>query len=171
MCQRVLVNKVSGIRLATLLKKNSLTQGFSWNLAKFLRTPLFTEHLRWLLLILQRVKSRTRMFNAFYVQLLAPNKLIVHFLEKIKTKAVAQNCSVNKVFFRSQACNFIKKEALTQVFSCQFCEISKNTFSYRTPPVTASVKTTHNYNNKINSNYLGEKLFLKNVYVIKVLAH
>ena len=33
------------------------------------------------------------------------------------------------------ACNFIKKEALAQVFSCEFCKISKNTFSYRTPPV------------------------------------
>ena len=28
---------------------------------------------------------------------------------------------------RPQACNFIKKETLTQVFSCEFCEISKNT--------------------------------------------
>ena len=26
------------------------------------------------------------------------------------------------------ACNFIKKETLTQVFSCEFCEISKHTF-------------------------------------------
>ena len=32
-----------------------------------------------------------------------------------------------------------KKETLAQVFSCKFCEISKNTFSYRTPPVAASV--------------------------------
>ena len=32
-----------------------------------------------------------------------------------------------------------KKETLTQVFSCKFCEISKNTFSYRTSPVAASV--------------------------------
>ena len=24
------------------------------------------------------------------------------------------------------------------MFSCEFCEISKNTFSYRTPPVPAS---------------------------------
>ena len=36
------------------------------------------------------------------------------------------------------ACNFIKKEALTQMFSCEFCEISKNTFFHRTPPVAAS---------------------------------
>ena len=26
-----------------------------------------------------------------------------------------------------KACNFIKKETLAQVFSCEFCEISKNT--------------------------------------------
>ena len=29
---------------------------------------------------------------------------------------------------------------VAHVFSCEFCEISKNTFSYRTPPVAASVK-------------------------------
>ena len=27
------------------------------------------------------------------------------------------------------SCNFIKKEILEQVFSCEFCEISENTFS------------------------------------------
>ena len=27
-----------------------------------------------------------------------------------------------------ETCNFIKKEILAQVFSCKFCEISKNTF-------------------------------------------
>ena len=41
----------------------------------------------------------------------------------------------------ASACNFIKKETLAHVFSCEFCEISKNTFSYRTPPVAASVFT------------------------------
>ena len=39
---------------------------------------------------------------------------------------------------RPKACNFIKKETLTQVFSCEFCEIYKNTFYYRTPLVAAS---------------------------------
>ena len=32
------------------------------------------------------------------------------------------------LFCRSEACNPIKKEFLTQVFSCEFCEIFKNTF-------------------------------------------
>ena len=65
------------------------------------------------------------------------------------TEAVAQRCSVKKVFLEisqnspentfarasffnkvaGQACNFIKKETLAYVFSCEFCEISKHTFS------------------------------------------
>ena len=35
----------------------------------------------------------------------------------------------------------IKKETLAQMFSYEFYEISKNTFSYRTPPVTASPRS------------------------------
>ena len=77
-----------------------------------------------------------------------------------KAEAVARRSSVKKVFLeisqnsqentcdrvsfliklQALACNFIKKEALPQVFSCEFCEISKTTFSYRTPPVAASGK-------------------------------
>ena len=30
--------------------------------------------------------------------------------------------------FRPQACNFIKRETLAQVFSCEFCEIFKNIY-------------------------------------------
>ena len=33
---------------------------------------------------------------------------------------------------------FIKKDTLAEVFSCEFCEIFKNTFFYRKPPVAAS---------------------------------
>ena len=40
---------------------------------------------------------------------------------------------------------FFKKETLAQVFSCEFYEISKNIFSYRTPPVAASGKRQKNY--------------------------
>ena len=34
-------------------------------------------------------------------------------------------------------------EALAQVFSCEFCEIFKNTFSYRTPQVAVSENKKH----------------------------
>ena len=40
---------------------------------------------------------------------------------------------------RPQACDFIKKETLAQLFACEFCETSKNTFLHRTPLVAASL--------------------------------
>ena len=42
---------------------------------------------------------------------------------------------------KGEACNFIKKGTLTQVFSCEFCEISKETFSNKTPPAAASASS------------------------------
>ena len=39
---------------------------------------------------------------------------------------------------QAKACNFIIKEALAQVLSCDFGEIFKNILLYRTPPVAAS---------------------------------
>ena len=33
------------------------------------------------------------------------------------------------------------EETRTHLFSCEFCKISKNAFSYRTPPVAASEHT------------------------------
>ena len=41
----------------------------------------------------------------------------------------------------ASACNFIKKETLAQVFSCEFCKISKNTFFIDYLRVTAFVTT------------------------------
>ena len=40
---------------------------------------------------------------------------------------------------QAEAYNFIKKETLAQVFSCEFCEISKNTFFTEHLWETASV--------------------------------
>ena len=40
---------------------------------------------------------------------------------------------------QASACNFIKKETLAQVFSCEFCEIYKNTFITEQLRVTTSV--------------------------------
>ena len=41
--------------------------------------------------------------------------------------------------FQASVCNFIKKDTLTQVFSSEFCEISKNTFFTEPLWATASV--------------------------------
>ena len=75
--------------------------------------------------------------------------------------AVVQKCSVKKLFLeilqnsqentcaRASFLIKLKKETLVQVFSCEFCEISKNTFFHRTPLVAASVeKTFIDFSNK-----------------------
>ena len=41
-----------------------------------------------------------------------------------------------------QPCNFIEKKTPTQAFSCEYCEIFKDSFFYRTPLVTALVLWT-----------------------------
>ena len=56
---------------------------------------------------------------------------------KFKGKHLCQSLFFNKI----ADLNFIKKETLEQVFSCEFYKISKKTFFYRTLPVTASVST------------------------------
>ena len=62
---------------------------------------------------------------------------------QIKSEAVVQRCSLNKVFLEISQ-NFerhlFKKETLTQVFSREFCEVYKSTFVNRTPLAAASVK-------------------------------
>ena len=48
--------------------------------------------------------------------------------------------------------NFAKFETLAQFFSCEFGEISKNTFSYRIPPVAASISSISMYSVKLYVN-------------------
>ena len=59
-----------------------------------------------------------------------------------------------------QACNFIKKETLAQVFFSEFYKISKSTFSYRTPPMAAYDQYTPVY--KLNSRIYGPISILPN---------
>ena len=49
LCQRLFFNKVAGLP-GTLLKKSLRHRCFPVNFTKFLRTPFFKEHLRWLFL-------------------------------------------------------------------------------------------------------------------------
>ena len=73
-------------------------------------------------------------------------------------KWVKSRSSRPEVFFRKDFLrNFAKftgetpvpeslfnKDTLAQVFSCEFCEISKNTFFYKTPSMAASVNACTN---------------------------
>ena len=58
-----------------------------------------------------------------------------------------RSCSVRKGVCRFQACNFIEKETLVQVFSCEFWEISRNTFFTEHFWTTVSLLYMHTGNN------------------------
>ena len=57
-------------------------------------------------------------------------------LAKFTERHLCQSLFFNKV--ASCACNFIKKEILTWVFSCELCKISKSTFFIEHLQTTAS---------------------------------
>ena len=64
-------------------------------------------------------------------------KGVLENFAKFTVKHRCQSLIFNKVTGLRPA-TLLKKEALAQVFSCDFCEIFKNTFFYQTPPVAAS---------------------------------
>ena len=76
-----------------------------------------------------------------------------------RSEAVAQRCSVKKVFLEMSqnsqentcarvffnkvaglGCNFIEKETLAQMLSCEVCVLFKNTYFYRTTLVAVSAR-------------------------------
>ena len=79
-----------------------------------------------------------------------------------------------------QTCNFIDKETLAQVFSCEFFKISKNTFFIGHLKATASVTTNSkaimkvNSKDKLNSSYncilldnIQERIYKRNIELSK----
>ena len=56
-------------------------------------------------------------------------KAVLKNFVKFTGKHLCQSFFFNKVAdLRPKACNFIKKETLAQMLSCEFCKIFKNTF-------------------------------------------
>ena len=101
LCQSLFITKV-GVQGRQFYLKRTLAQVFPVNFAKFGRTPFLTEHLWWLLLVLQNRCS-------------------------YKFPDIHQKISVLKSHFNTvRACNFNKKETPTQVFSCEYHKIFKN---------------------------------------------
>ena len=84
-----------------------------------------------------------------------------------------RRCSVKQLFLKisrkftgKYLCQspFIKKEALAQVVSCEFCGIFKNTFFYiTTPPLAASDSSDSNYSTQINTEAVTQRCSIKQV--------
>ena len=82
-------------------------------------------------LISKQILSTLRSFSISFLPVIHRCSVEKVFL-KISQNSQKNTCtwvSFNKVAgLRPEACNFIKKETLAQVFSCEFCEIFKNPF-------------------------------------------
>ena len=103
-------------------------------------------------------KSRDLGFSnlSFYINVTKlPNSTRVkfHSLNSTKYRSSQRRCPVRKgvlrnfAKFRPQDCNFIKKETHAQVFSCEFCEIFKNTFFREHLQETASEHNSYTHHN------------------------
>ena len=129
------------------------TPVFSVNFAKakFVRTHFLQNTTGWLLLIIA-------------VSIVVKGELakeIVNYDTKTKAYEIKQSprgapwkrwsWKFHKIHRKipGPACNFIKQEALAQVFFCEFCQIYKNTFSYRKPLAAPSVCTNLSQKRKL----------------------
>ena len=89
-------------------------------------------------LLMKHIKNREDLMQSIIRSSLPEvfcKKDVLRNFTKFTGKHLCQSLFFNKV---AGLCNFIKKETQAQVFFCEFCEISKNTFFRRTPLVAAS---------------------------------
>ena len=159
------------------IKKETLVQVFSCEFCEIFMNIYFEEHLGttasgFMFFIFLKPYSYNSTTTSNHNNMTCMQD---HFTQSITLSWI--RCSVKKVFlelsqnlqkntcaslfFQPQACNFFKKETLAKLFSFEFCEISKNTFSYRTPPV-AAFKNHQNEQKK-------DKKSLTITFLIKVL--
>ena len=104
---------------------------------------------------LDKIQVHSRLSN-FHETSISISAKACPILLKIKTKEVLlfaeafiRSCSAKKSFRpvtllkrdSNKHCNYIIKENLAQVLSCEFCKVFENTFIHRTPSVTGSVFT------------------------------
>ena len=105
----------------------------SWSgfvLLTALTETLFMISKRWWVSLLLRLKTTS--WSGFVLLQKPP--------EVFYKKSVLKNfVKFTGKHLRPEACNFIKKETLAQVFPCEFYEISKNTFFIEHLWTTASV--------------------------------
>ena len=100
--------------LTKFVKKRLLHRCFLVNIVKFRRTSFFIEHLRWLL------PDLFLACGSSCLEMLCKKGVLINF-----TKFTGKH----------------KKEKIDTpvwVFSCEYCKIYKNSFSYRIPPLATS---------------------------------
>ena len=108
---------------------NLKKEAYKWALTIFFPTVLFmsfNQTLKHIVFqITSKLQARCFIMNRNSCLEVFCRKGVVRNFAKFTGKHLCQSLFFIKV---ASACNLIKKETLAQVFSCAFCEISKNTF-------------------------------------------
>ena len=129
LCQCLFFNKVAGLIPATLLKKRLWHRCFPVNFAKFLRTPFIMEHLWWLLLnIYKQTGLYSAHFQFFRIWCRTNfNGYISNYSSIRKDTWQAETQPIYFFIFLTEADTKVRA-TLAEMFSCESCKISKNTF-------------------------------------------
>ena len=86
----------------------------------------------------KRIDVYIRKESEAVVRRYSVEKVFLEISQNLQENTCARVSFLIKLRALVLACNFIKKEIVTQMFSCEFCEISKKIFFYRTHAVAAS---------------------------------
>ena len=166
--QESLFNKVTGPQACNFMKKRLQHRCFPVKFTKFLRAPILKsicERLTASIYWFQILIVDSTHFSSSYISIL-PEKLrkdlvfsrfqgVWKWNTGIKTVDISRSSCpevfykkgvlTNSTKFTGNTCAslFFNKVTLAQVFSCEFCEISKNTFWHRTPLVADSENLKH----------------------------
>ena len=133
LCMEMRLESVINVNCYSLWAMNLLLS--NENIAKGLSVPLSNfQKILHAEVSLKRVCVQNRSCD----QSCSMKKSVLRNFAEFTRKHLCHSLFLNKV--AGLACNFIKKETLAQVFSCEFCGISKNTFFTEQLWTTASVR-------------------------------
>ena len=110
-------NKAACLKVCNSIKKRLQHSCFPVKLAKFLKTTFFTEEFRWLLLTFNSCFRRS-----------SEQKHV--WLSAVNTRFSWKKYLLPRIFRSSQRMCSVKEgmQRPAQVFSCEYCEIFKNTY-------------------------------------------
>ena len=120
---RLFLIKLQTFRPVTLLKRDSITDVFVHQ-----RKPAKTSAFK-------------RDFSGFSSSFTQKQPAVVFYKKDVLKNSQENSCAIVSFLLKLQAeaCSFVKKGTLTQVFSCEFCEIFKNTLFTEHHWATASI--------------------------------